>query len=40
MLHCCGGASVVVVNGEIKMVVTPLGGLVLWKGGVNVLLLV
>lgn len=40
MLHCCGGTSVVVVKGETKMVVTPLGGLVLGMGGVNALLLV
>lgn len=39
MLHCRGGASVVVVNGEMKIVVLPLGGLVLKIGGVNVLLL-
>ena len=40
MLHCCGGASVVVVKGDIKMVVAPLEGVVLGTGGVNVLLLV
>lgn len=40
MLHCCGGASVVVVKGEMKIVVAPLGGLVLGTSGVNVLLLV
>lgn len=39
MLHCGGGASVVVVNGEMKTVVLPLGGVVLRIGGVNVLLL-
>lgn len=40
MLHCCGGASVVVVKGERKTAVAPLGGFVLGTGGVNVLLLV
>jgi len=40
MLHCGGGTSVVVVKGEMKTVLTPLGGLVLGTGGVNVLLLV
>lgn len=40
MLHCCGGASVVVVKGEMKAVVAPRAGLVLRTCGVNVLLLV
>lgn len=40
MLHCCGGASVVVVKGEIKMVVAPLDGVILWTGGVSVRLLI
>lgn len=39
MLHCCSGASVVVVKGEMKTVVTPLRVLVLGTGGVNILLL-
>lgn len=40
MLHCSGGASVVVVKGEIKMAVTPLRGVALGTGGVSILLLV
>lgn len=40
MLHCCGGVSVVVVKGEIKMGVEALGGLVRGTRGVNIRLLV
>lgn len=36
MLHCCGGASVVVVKGEMKMVGAPLGRVVLGTGGVSI----
>lgn len=38
-LHCCSGASVVVVKGDRKTAVPPLGVLVLGTGGPNILLL-
>lgn len=39
MLHCCSGDSVVVVKGEIKTAVPPLGMFVLGTGGVKIILL-
>lgn len=39
MLHCCSGASVVVVKGEMKTAVPPLGVFVLGTGGVKSILL-
>lgn len=39
MLHCCSGDSVVVVKGDRKTAVPPLGVLVLGPGGAKILLL-
>lgn len=39
MLHCCSGDSVVVVKGERKTAVPPLGVFALGTGGVKIILL-